>query len=156
MMLLLSTNQELMPVFAACRKCQQKSRNIRKRLAIVQCAYRLCTRTVFEYRSVGADNTNIALWLWWSNLCMPLSSPAVVWPLAPSLLTLKWSDWSYPPPYLHRCSYNPVGHIAHANNEHYLRMQSLQELTGDYYRKDILAGNISNYIKDGMFSFFAV
>jgi len=27
-------------------------------------------------------------------------------------------------------------------------MQSLQELTGDYYRKDILAGNISNYIKD--------
>jgi hypothetical protein len=35
-------------------------------------------------------------------------------------------------------------------------MQSLQELTGDYYRKDILAGNISNYIKDGMFSFFTV
>jgi len=40
------------------------------------------------------------------------------------------------------------GHIVHANNKHYLRMQSLQELTDDGYRKDILVGNVSNYIKD--------
>lgn len=42
-----------------------------------------------------------------------------------------------------------AAYIIHANNEHYLRLRALRELTQGTYRQDVITGNISSYIVDG-------
>jgi len=37
-------------------------------------------------------------------------------------------------------------HVVHPNNDHYLRMEALQSLTGDRYRQDVISGHIGNYL----------
>ncbi|KAF7977743.1 hypothetical protein HWV62_40625 [Athelia sp. TMB] len=39
-------------------------------------------------------------------------------------------------------------YVIHSNNEHYVRLQSLRELIQGSYRKDIITGNLSEYLLD--------
>lgn len=42
-----------------------------------------------------------------------------------------------------------IAYVIHSNNEHYVRLQSLRELIQGSYRKDIITGNLSEYLLDG-------
>ena len=43
-----------------------------------------------------------------------------------------------------------AAHVLHSNNEHYIRLQSLKELTQGDYRQDVITGNLSGYILEGV------
>jgi hypothetical protein len=41
-------------------------------------------------------------------------------------------------------------YLVYSNNVHYLRMRALQKLSTEWYRHDVISGNVAGYVAEGM------
>jgi hypothetical protein len=41
--------------------------------------------------------------------------------------------------------------LAYSNNRNYLRMRALYELSTEKYRRDVISGNVADYIMEGVY-----